>query len=781
MENTYIHLTTDLSSYVLMVNNHRHLENLYYGSRLSENEDLSILINKQKNLLGTSTNYRAEKEDVYCLDFLNLEVGAIGKGDYRKPSILIEHSKGYASDFIVKEHGFAPLSVLVRNELPIPHGSDQYFYVLLEDVISGVTLKIDYLVFKKANVIARRYVLFGNGQKVVKASSFNLDLDNQHFEIYSTYGTWANEMHPVRHRLVPGVFEVSTNAGPSSNRHNPFFLLLNEDTSLDQGVAYGFNLLYSGPFKATAELTFANKLRLQHGINDETFSSMLIADEPFITPFSVMTFSADGENGVSAHFHDFVKGHVVRQEYADKVRPILLNNWEATYFDFTEKKIKDLMVAAKQIGIELFVLDDGWFNHRHDDYGGLGYYDVNMKKLPHGLKGLSDFATKEGLQFGLWFEPEMVSADHDIFKTKPSWVVQIPGVTPSTGRFQYALNLALDEVVDYIISNVKKVLDSADIRYVKWDYNRNLSDFYTATQAFSTFFYDYTRGLYRILDTLTKAYPHILWEGCASGGNRFALGVLSFFDQIWVSDCSDAYERIRMHTVLAKAYPLSVMSGHVSAVPNHQMLRDLPLQTRFNNAFMTGGFGYELDVTKLLPKEVKALKTYNGIAKLFQSVVVNGRYRELRSNSAKNKTTFGVIAPDQSYAIVLISNHIHSTLPEVSKLPAIPLDEEAMYEVYTLDQATDITRFGSLLKRVLPKFINYDGTIIRYLNKRKTSEELIKTPVKEKYVVSGVALKAGALTLYPEWTATGVSDSTRILRDFGSILYFITKKDEDLS
>lgn len=777
MENTYIHLTTDLSSYVLMVNPHLHLENLYYGPRLRDNEDFSILMNKQKNMLGTSTTYSGQKDDAYCLDFVNLEIGTIGKGDYRKPSVLIKHEKGFASDFLVKEHGFAPLTTLDQNELPIPHDADEYFYVLLEDAISGVIIKVDYLIFKKANVIARRYAFMGDGQDILKAASFNLDLDNQHFHLYSTYGTWANEMQPVRHRLVPGVHEISTNAGPSSNRHNPFFLLLSEETSLDQGHAYGFNLMYSGPFKATAEVTFANKVRLQHGINDETFSKVLVRDEVFLTPFSVMTFSALGENGISANFHDFVQRHVVRKEFATKVRPILLNNWEATYFDFTEKKLKDLMVAAKAIGIELFVLDDGWFKNRNNDNGGLGHYDVNKKKLPHGLKGLSDFATKEGLQFGLWFEPEMISDDHEIFQLKPEWIVQIPGVTPSTGRFQYALNLALDEVVDYIISQVTTVLSSAEIHYVKWDYNRNLSDFYTATKAFSTFFYDYTRGLYRILSRLTKAFPHLLWEGCASGGNRFDLGVLSFFDQIWVSDCSDAYERIRMHTVLAKAYPLSVMSAHVSGVPNHQMLRDLPLQTRFNNAFMAGGFGYELDVTKLLPKEKKELKVYNQMAKLFQSVVISGRYRALISNSAKNKSAFGVVSPDQTHALILISNHIHSTIPETNKLPAIPLLDDATYEVYTLNQATDITQFGSLLKRVLPKFIRYDGPIIRYLNKRKTSEELIKSPVMEHYVVSGKALRAGALTLYPEWTGTGVSDTTRILRDFGSILYFITKKD----
>lgn len=776
MKNTYVHLHTNNTSYVLKINKFLHLENLYYGALLSENEDYSILENKQQNIQGTSTNYSDKHDEVYSLDFVNLEIGTIGKGDYRKPSFLLEHKQGFVSDFIVKEHGFASESDLIPSLLPVPHDADDYYYFLLEDQISGTIIKLDYLIFKTANVIARRVVVLKGEGKISTISSFNLDLDNNHFQVYSTYGTWANEAHNVRHLLVPGLFEISTNVGPSSNRHNPFFLLLNENTTLDRGIGYGFNLMYSGPFKATIERTFSNKVRIKHGINDETFSKE-IDDTPFVTPFGIMTFTNTGENGISHNFHYFVNNHVVRKKFQNKPRPILLNNWEATYFNFTEKKIETLIKEGSSLGIELFVLDDGWFINRHNDFSGLGNYEINKKKLPHGLKGLSDFASKHGLQFGLWFEPEMVSSDHEIFKEHPEWVVKIPNVSPSIGRFQYALNLSLKEVQDYIINHVRKVLKSAAIRYVKWDYNRNLSDFYTPNLTFSTFFYDYTLGLYHILRTLTNEFSDILWEGCASGGNRFDLGVLSFFDQIWVSDCSDAYERIRMHTTLAKAYPLSVMSGHVSATPNHQMLRDLPLQTRFNNAFMSGGFGYELDVTNLLPKEKKQIIEYNKIAKLFNEYVISGQYFELNVSSAKDKKAYAVISQNQESAIVLISNGIASTLPETNKLPAILLNPLLTYEVNTLSQATDIEVFGSLLARVLPKFIKYDGLLIKSMSKRKTAEEFIKSEVKESYVVSGHALNAGALTLYPEWSATGISDTTRISRDFTSVLYFITKKD----
>ncbi len=776
MKKSFIHLKTKLSSYILYINEYLHLENIHYGARLSDDEDLTTLLNKQTNPMGTATAYTSENNSTYSTNYVNLEVGTLGKGDYRKPSIILNHKNGFSSDFVVESHGEGKLSDLTPTDLPVPKNADSYYYVILKDLISGAVIKLDYLLFAAANVIARRVVVLSGDVSVTKIASLNLDLNNNHFDIYSTYGTWANEGHPVRHKAVPGIFEISTIAGPSSNRHNPFFLLLNRNATLDYGEGYGVNLIYSGPFKAIIETTFDNRLRIQHGINDETFTKVLKKGEPFVTPFAILTYSNLGENGISHNFHTFVNDHVVRETFQKKVRPILLNNWEATYFDFTTTKIKNLMNAASKLGIELFVLDDGWFINRDDDTGGLGNYAVNRKKLRSGLKGLSDHARKMGIKFGLWFEPEMVSADHPIFSEHPEWVVKIPGIAPSPGRFQYSLNLSLPAVQDYIIANVSATLKSADITYVKWDYNRNLSDFYTQNGTFSTFFFDYTVGLYKIMRTLTTKFPTILWEGCASGGNRFDLGILHFFDQVWMSDCSDAFERIRMHTTFAKAYPLSVMSGHVSAIPNHQMLRNIPLQTRFNNAFMSGGFGYELDVTNLLPKEKRAIKEYNAVAKLFQHIVTSGTYYELESSSQKDKQAFGLVNATNDGALVLISTGVNSTLPEVSKLPAIPMLKDGKYIITTLKQATDITAFGSLLTRVLPKFIKYDGVIVNYLNKRQSAEELMGYEVVETYESSAEALRAGALTLYPAWTASGISPTTRISQDFTSVLYFITKK-----
>ena len=366
MKKTFIHLTTLTTSYVLYINEYFHLENVYYGARLSANEDLTTLLNKQQNPLGTSTHYNDDPTSVYALNYVNLEVGTIGKGDYRKPSILLRHKDGYVSDFIVTSFAEAPLSDLLTNDLPVPHKADKYIYFVLEDKVSGARIRLDYLLFNDANVIARRVVVLSGDVELHKVASLNLDLLNNHYELYTTYGTWANEGHNSRHKLVPGTFELATNMGPSSNKHNPFFLLLGANTSLNYGEGYGVNLMYSGPFKATIETTFDNRLRIQHGINDETFQKVMREDEPFITPFAILTYSNLGENGISQNFHNFVNNHVVRETYSKKVRPILLNNWEATHFAFTGEKIKKLMQSAVPLGIELFVLDDGWFINRDD-------------------------------------------------------------------------------------------------------------------------------------------------------------------------------------------------------------------------------------------------------------------------------------------------------------------------------------------------------------------------------------------------------------------------------
>lgn len=775
MEPTIIHLETKDTSYVLRVNHFSHLENVYYGPKIKLTDDLFPLEFKQMNILGTTTLYDEGIDTAYSLDHVNLELATYGKGDYRPASLVVETELGFTSDFKVVEFRHKRDSDFSEEGLPTPHDADECYEFDLRDVFSDVLVTLRYLVFKASNIITRSVKVTHQNRKhprISRIMSLNLDLYNRNFEAIGLYGAWANEARLTSHPLRPGTFKLSTIAGPSSNRHNPFMILKASDATLDNGDYYGVNLIYSGPFEISVHLSANNRVRLQAGINDETFHYEL-SNGDFVSPWAALSFSNKGQNGLSHNYHKFVNDHVVRKAFSRQTRPILLNNWEATYFNFDEAKLVQLMKQAKNLGIEMLVLDDGWFIERNNDYTGLGNYEVNKKKLPHGLDGLAERANKQGLKFGLWFEPEMVSETSKIYQEHPDWIVSVPGFKPSKGRHQFAFDLSLVEVQNYIIDNVSAVLSSANIEYVKWDYNRNLSDFYSKNCKHSTFFYDYTKGLYKILETLTTRFPHVLWEGCASGGNRFDLGVLHYFDQIWASDCSDAYERVRMLKNLALVYPLSVISAHVSDVPNHQTLREIALNTRFNVSFFSGGFGYELDISTLEPLEEIQVKAQTDYYKENRDIVVNGKYYQLINDTNYERYGFAVIARDQSRAVVTLINGISTTLPSSETLPPLNVNKDNKYRVVGFTQTSNLHRFGGLLKMVLPKFIKPEGVIVNHLAKRKSAEQLIDVEVAENYLVDGSLLRAGALRLYPQWTGTGVNEQTRVLGDFGSIIYSI--------
>ena len=775
MEPTIIHLETKDTSYVLRVNHFSHLENLYYGPKLNLGDDPFPLEFKQMNILGTTTIYDEGIDPAYSLEHINLELATYGKGDYRPASLVLNTDLGFTSDFKVTEFRHQREFDFINEGLPTPHDADECYEFDLKDSYSDVVLTLRYLVFKASNVIARSVKVNHQKRKhpvITRLMSLNLDLFNRNFEAIGLYGAWANEARLTSHPLRPGTFKLSTIAGPSGNRHNPFIILKAGDAGLDSGDYYGVNLIYSGPFEISVNLSPSNRVRLQAGINDDTFSFEL-SNGDFVTPWAALTFSSNGQNGLSHNYHQFVNDHVVRKAYSRQTRPILLNNWEATYFNFDEDKLVKLMKKSHELGIEMLVLDDGWFIERQNDYTGLGNYEVNKKKLPHGLDGLATKANKYGLKFGLWFEPEMVSETSQIYQDHPDWIVNVPGFKASKGRHQFAFDLSLKDVQNYIIDQVSAILSGANIEYVKWDYNRNLSDFYSKSGRHSTFFYDYTKGLYQILATLTSRFPHVLWEGCASGGNRFDLGVLHYFDQIWASDCSDAYERVRILKNLALVYPLSVISAHVSDVPNHQTLRETALNTRFNVSFFSGGFGYELDVTRLEPLEEKQLRAQTLFYKEHRDLVVNGKYYQLNNETCFDRFGFSVISRDQNRAVVTLINGLATTLPVSESLPPLKLNQNFMYRVVGFPQISNLHKFGGLLKMVLPKFIKADGVIVNGLAKRKSAEDLIGVEVAENYLVSGTYLKAGALRLYPQWTGTGVNEQTRVLGDFGSIIYTI--------
>ena len=489
------------------------------------------------------------------------------------------------------------------------NGELQELTVFLKDKQYGLTLELHYGVFEDRDVISRSAKFINTSDEVVKLTrlmSTQLDFEDAGYILTTFNGNWAREMY--RHDALVGIGKMvnASYAGTSSNRANPFVMLSTQGTTEDTGLCYGFNLIYSGNHYEAVEVNSHGKTRIVTGINPQSFCFMIEPGQKFESPEAVMTVSCEGYNGMSHHMHEFVRECIVRGEWKKKVRPVLLNSWEAAYFDINESKLLKLAKAGKEAGIELFVMDDGWFGTRNDDKQSLGDWHVNKKKLPGGLKSLCDKVNALGLDFGIWVEPEMVNTESGLYKAHSEWVMEIPGKPHSEGRNQRILDFANPEVVDFITEQMTNIFSSANISYVKWDMNRIFSDYYSQylkPEQQGEVAHRYMMGLYRLMKTLTERFPHILFEGCASGGNRFDLGILCYFPQIWASDDTDAIYRAKGQTGYSYGYPMSVVTAHVSACPNHQTLRMTPLATRFNVAAF-GVLGYECNLCDMKKEEV---------------------------------------------------------------------------------------------------------------------------------------------------------------------------------
>ena len=513
--------------------------------------------------------------------------------------------------------GYVPM-----DSLPSAYADEkdcQTLELLLEDESNQVELLMYYTVYENVNVITRRAVLKNRNKKpltIRRLMSMMVDLPDRGFSMVTFDGGWIKEAHKHVRPLEYGLYINSSTTGASSNRHNPGFLLAEKDATEQHGYVYGFNLVYSGNHYGAVEMSNHRIVRVQLGINPHCFEWTLNEGELFETPEAVMTFSSEGMNGMSHNFHDFINNHIIRGDWKNKERPVLLNNWEAHFFKFTQGSLLRLARRAVRLGVELFVLDDGWFGRRNSDTAGLGDYTVNRKKLPGGLSHFARRIRRLGMQFGLWFEPEMVNTDSDLFRSHPEYAVQTPGKKPTLGRNQMVLDLCRPEVRNYIVSSVSRILDETDISYVKWDMNRHISDAFSPNlRDQGEFFHRYILGLYDILNRIFSPRPHILLESCSSGGNRFDLGMLCYSPQIWTSDNTDPVERLKIQGGLSYLYPLSTMGAHVSGAPHQQTLRDTPLSTRFNVSSF-GCLGYELDLKYLSPVERREIKKQIAFYKL---------------------------------------------------------------------------------------------------------------------------------------------------------------------
>ncbi len=643
-------------TYAMYVNRAGYLQHLYYGKKI-DGSDIAFLIKEH------GERFSPDPLDInsdMTTDGMPTEMGAFGRGDFRTASVILKRTDGAAmSSFKYVRHtvnnGAPKLS-----GMPCSRKADKTLTVTLKDDFSDTEIDLNYSVSESSDVLVRNTVIRNVGKKeidVIKAYSFCLSLpdNNGTYSALRLAGSWANERKPVVTPIAEGTLRIESMRGYSSHQMNPFMAVLADGCTETQGECYGFNLLYSGSFAITAEMSGNKSVRVQGGINEYMFGWKLGGGEQFVTPQAALCYSCDGIGAMSRAYHDFFRDYIINPNCVNKRRPIVVNNWEATYFDFDNEKLFSIIDEAAKLGIDTFVLDDGWFGKRNDDKSGLGDWVVNERKLKGGLRAVIDRCKKNGMKFGLWIEPEMVSEDSDLYRAHPDFAVRKDGVTPCRSRNQLVLDFTKKDVVDYVYNAIAKLLNENDISYVKWDRNRDITENYSASlpaDRQGEFLHRYTLGFYELADRLTKAFPDVFFEGCAGGGGRFDGGALYYFPQIWTSDDTDGLERTKIQWGTSVCYPLSTMSCHVSACPNHQTQRITPFETRGAIASL-GATGYELDLTKLSEEEKEQVKKQIQSYKQIDGLILNGELYRLSDPFTTNYFCEMIVSKDKTKAYVV--------------------------------------------------------------------------------------------------------------------------------
>lgn len=767
-QNNVFRLDTPNTTYIFDVTEQGFLRQLYYGSAIGQLDDVSFLQDKQGTGQGTAISANG-----IFVDNTRLECSSHGRGDYRESMVLVcDPSGNTVNEFVFDgyeiEQSYSP------EGLPDCDGVESVLAIKMADKRKNIVLTLRYVTLVDCDVILRNVTVTNNEEnlmRVTRAMSFQLDLCDEGYKLQTLNGTWARERQIEVNPLACGITKIDSKSGVSGNKHNPYIVLQSDECSLNCGKAYGFNLMYSGNHAEIVERTPLGKVRVLSGINDSDFCWHLRLGESFVTPFAAMCFSDGGTNLLTERFHKFVNEHVVPEYWRYKDRPILVNNWEATYFNFTEAKLLALAKKAKSLGIELFVLDDGWFGKRTNDKRGLGDWTENKSRLSGGLKSLAQKINKIGLDFGIWVEPEMVNPDSDLYRAHPDWVLTHPAYEPMLCRNQLVLDLSKQQVQNYIIEAMSRVFSSANITYVKWDFNRPLTDWFSDASGNrqGETLHRFTLGFYRILSELTAKFPQILFEGCASGGNRFDLGVLRYMPQIWCSDNTDSFDRVKIGEGTLCAYPQSTMGSHVSASPNHQTLRQSTIDNRFNTACL-GAFGYELDLTQLNKADLASVKAQVEWYKTYRHTLQFGTYRKLKSVFGGNKASWEVVSADKSQAVVNLTNVVVETVPSQQTLHIPRLDAQSMYKIENRVQTFSLKSFGGLINAISPVKLNEEGKLVEI-----AAALFPLKSEKVSYTASGDVLAKCGIKLNQEWSSTGYNGETRVMFDFGSRLFTVDK------
>ncbi|MBR1911521.1 MAG: alpha-galactosidase, partial [Treponema sp.] len=628
--------TDNTGYYIAIVDSENFIGHVHYGKKLSIADDLPSLLRIYEMPKVPSQNNR---ERLAFYDTFPWEYPCGGTGDFRESCLNVSNVKNQNAVQLAYtgydiQNGKPPLK-----GLPATWGNNEDCMTLIihaRDAVLGLEVDLLYSVFKDSDAIARSACIKNAGSAAVtitKAYSACLDMDNRNFDMISLNGGWARERHIDRNPLFHGKSSVSSLRGETSHQQNNFIAIAEHAANEEHGDVYGISLVYSGNFIAQAELTQFDAVRAVTGINSEGFAWHLEPGQDFTVPEAVLVYSDRGINGMSQRFHDVWRQHLIQGTFKDSERPILINNWEATYFQFDTEKLLSIAKEAHKDGIEMLVMDDGWFGHRNNDDSSLGDWTVNEAKIKGGLKNLVDKVNKMGMKFGIWFEPEMISPDSNLYRNHPDWAIKVQDRTASLCRCQYVLDLSRKEVCDYAYESVAAILRSANIEYVKWDMNRQLSDLGSAelpVERAGELAHRYVLGLYSMQERLIKEFPHILLENCSGGGARFDAGMLYYSPQIWCSDDTDAIERLTIQEGTALVYPLSSMGAHVSVCPNHTCGRVTPFRTRGFTA-LAGTFGYELDITKLSSEERAIIPEQISMYKRYNELIRTGDYYRLHS------------------------------------------------------------------------------------------------------------------------------------------------------
>ncbi|MDF2904953.1 MAG: alpha-galactosidase [Herbinix sp.] len=681
-------LHTNNSSYQIKIGPYQTLLHLYYGKRVDSNLDY-LVQTKDRSFCGNPNE--AGRDRTFSMDTQLQEYSTFGMGDFRISCLDVMNIDGScAADLRYQSHKIMDGKYKL-DHLPAIYQTDdvtmQTLIITCRDTVSELEVDLYYGVVEEYDVITRAAIIRNKGKdafELTKAMSSCVEFPDNHFDLIHLYGKHAMEREMERVTVGRAKLSVESMRGTSGHQHNPFIILADHNTTETMGECYGFSLLYSGNFQAQVEVDQIGQTRVVMGIHPGFFRYEVKPGQEFTTPEVALCYSADGLKKLSHNYHKLYRNNLCRSRFKDTRRPILINNWEATYFDFNADKLVQIAKSASELGIEMLVMDDGWFGKRENDFSGLGDWVPNTKKLESTLGELCDRVNAVGMKFGIWFEPEMVNEDSDLYRMHPDWCLQIPNRPVTRCRYQLVLDLTREDVRTYIYDSISTILASANIEYIKWDFNRSIAEAWSAMKDEKhqgQVFHDYILGLYQLLERLTKDYPYVLFEGCSSGGGRYDAGMLHYVPQIWCSDNTDAIERLKIQYGTSFGYPISTVGSHVSAVPNHQTGRTTPFHTRGVVA-MAGTFGYELDVSRLSNDEKDMIKQQVELYKRNYEVINYGEYYRL-TNPYQNDTftSWQMVSEDKEHSLLSVVFHQSHANSNFHKILLMGLDEKALYQV----------------------------------------------------------------------------------------------------